>query len=73
MKTKHLQPVSPSRAIRLPRVVEITGASRATVWRWSKTDPTFPRPFKLSAGVTGWDEAEIFGWLEAKKSARFAA
>jgi predicted DNA-binding transcriptional regulator AlpA len=62
---------SPSgRAVRLPRVCDLTGASRATLWRWSKADPTFPKPFHLSAAITCWDEGEIFEWLEAKKATR---
>lgn len=58
-----------SRAIRLGRVCDITGASRSTVWRLGLNDPDFPRPFKLSAGITVWDEGEIFAWLVTKKKA----
>jgi prophage regulatory protein len=61
---------APSRALRLPQVSELTSASRATVWRWAKNDPTFPKPFRLSAGVTCWDEGEILEWIEAKKAQR---
>lgn len=61
--------VSPSRAIRLPEVCRLTGASRASVWRRVHDDPNFPKPFKLSAGITVWDESDVFGWLAAKKSA----
>lgn len=28
--------------------------SRPTIWAWAKTDVTFPRPKKLSAGCTRW-------------------
>jgi len=59
-----------NRAMRLPRVCELTCASPATVWRWAKSDPTFPKPFRLSKGVTCWDEGEISPWIEAKKAAR---
>jgi predicted DNA-binding transcriptional regulator AlpA len=72
MKTKPIQPVAHGRAIRLPRVMEICAASRATIWRWSRSDKSFPRPFKLSAGISAWDESEVFAWLEAKKSGRAA-
>lgn len=60
---------SPSRAIRLPEVCRLTGASRASVWRRVHDDPDFPKPFKLSAGITVWDESDVFGWLAAKKNA----
>jgi prophage regulatory protein len=59
---------APNRAIRLPGVCDHTGASPATVWRWTKDDPTFPKPFRLSKGVTCWDEGEISAWIEAKKA-----
>ena len=61
---------APSRAIRLPRVCDLTGASRPTIWRWVRDDRTFPKPFSLSAGITAWDEAEVIAWLQAKKSRR---
>ena len=33
-------------------------ASPASIWRWSK-EGKFPRPFKLSEGVTVWDLDEV--------------
>lgn len=60
----------PNRAIRLPQVCALVGASRATVWRWSKAHGSFPRPFRLSAGITAWDEREVLAWLDAKKCER---
>lgn len=57
-----------SRAIRLPKVSDLTAASRATVWRWVKADPTFPRPFHLSPGITVWDEHEVLAWIATKKA-----
>ncbi len=60
------------RAIRLPDVMRMTGASRPTIWRWVHTDPLFPKPFHLSPAITCWDEAEIVHWIEAKKAKRGA-
>jgi len=57
-----------ARAIRLQSVCYLTAFSRATVWRKAKYDPGFPRPFKLSQGVTVWDEAEILDWIESQKT-----
>jgi predicted DNA-binding transcriptional regulator AlpA len=59
-----------SRAIRLPIVCDLTGSSPATVWRRLHTDADFPKPFKLSAGITVWDEAEILSWIAAKRGTR---
>lgn len=58
------------RVIRLPEVCRLTSTSRATVWRRVHDDPDFPKPFKLSAGITVWAENEIFMWLAAKKIRR---
>jgi predicted DNA-binding transcriptional regulator AlpA len=61
---------SSQRAIRLPRVLDLTSVSRATIWRWVKSDQTFPKPFNLSPGITVWDEGELLDWIESKKSER---
>lgn len=63
---------SPVRAVRMRDVSNLTGFSPATVWRKVKTDPGFPRPYKLSQGVTVWDEAELLSWIADKKSERGA-
>ncbi len=34
---------------------------RATVWRWAKTQPSFPRPIKL-AGCTRWKLDDLIIW-----------
>lgn len=68
-KSQHV-PISSLRAIRLPQVMHVTGVSRPTIWRWVRTDPTFPKPFHLSPAVTAWDEAELAVWLEHKKQQR---
>lgn len=64
--------------IRDARVAEIIGAkSRATPWRKAKSDPTFPKPVVVSAGITGWVESEVVAWVQARidaqRSARRAA
>ena len=38
------------------------GVHRTTPWRWVDTDPTFPKPVKLSAGCTRWVLADIEAW-----------
>lgn len=61
------------RAIRLPEVMRLTGASRPTIWRWVHADPLFPKPFHLSPAITCWDESELVAWIEVKKAERGAA
>jgi prophage regulatory protein len=63
---------APSRAIRLPRVCELTGVSPATVWRFARIDTTFPKPFKISANVTVWRENEIVNWIARKQRVSIA-
>lgn len=38
------------------------GLHRTTLWRWAKTDPTFPKPVALSAGCTRWKLSAIEKW-----------
>lgn len=40
--------------------------SRATVWRYTRTDPDFPKPIKLSAGCARWRADEVDAWLESR-------
>ena len=57
-------------AVRLKDVCQMVGVSRPTVWRWVNSDPSFPKPFKLSPSITAWDKAEVEDWLSAKKGGR---
>lgn len=56
-----------NRVIRIKHICQLTGCSPATIWRWVKTDPSFPRPFKLGPNSTGFSDLEINSWLSAKK------
>ena len=70
MNSKEIQPSI--QAIRLPRICALTGMSRATVWRRSKNDPEFPKPFSLGSRVTVWDLIEVLSYLANRKAARGA-
>ncbi len=39
--------------------------SHATLWRWVAKG-LFPRPYRLSEGVTAWDSEEVEAWRTAK-------
>jgi prophage regulatory protein len=39
---------------------------RTTLWRWLKTDPSFPRPVTLSPGCTRWRLADLEAWEALK-------
>jgi prophage regulatory protein len=57
-----------TRAIKVGSVADLTGDSVSTVWRRTREDPTFPKPFKLSAQSTVWNEAEVRAWIDAKRA-----
>lgn len=48
------------------RVAARYGVHRATLWRWLKTDPTFPKPVTLSPGCTRWRLADLEAWEQGK-------
>ena len=69
MQPTKFQPVASHRAIQ-SSVADLTGMSRATIWRKVKDDATFPKPFRLSDAITVWDEDEILAWIKTKKAVR---
>lgn len=46
--------------------------SQATAWRAIKKDPTFPKPFALSARVKVVDADAVDAWLETKRGVTHA-
>jgi len=46
-------------------VAEMLDVSEATVWRWCKTLPAFPRPVKLSPGCTRFNLDQIAEYLRS--------
>ena len=47
--------------------------TRPTVWRWHRTDASFPRAVNLSPGCTRWKLAEIEAWEQSQATERGAA
>ncbi|SHK60239.1 transcriptional regulator, AlpA family [Shimia gijangensis] len=56
----------PETLLNCATVAERFGVARKTIWCWSKSDPTFPNPIKLSSRCTRWKKSEIDAW-EAQK------
>lgn len=52
------------RILRLPKVIEATGLSVATLYRRME-ERTFPRPVRLGKNSVGWRQSAIQGWLES--------
>jgi prophage regulatory protein len=52
--------------IRLPELLEITGVSAATIWRWAK-EGTFPAPVKLGPNSVGWRASVVRDWIDSRQ------
>jgi predicted DNA-binding transcriptional regulator AlpA len=55
-------------ALRIAAVSAKTGLAEQTIRNWTSMRQ-FPRPFKLGANVSVWDEADVDKWLLTKKQA----
>lgn len=55
------------RLLTVQQVAETLGVSVSFVWRKAKTDPTFPKPIRLSPGITRWDDEEVKNWVLTHK------
>ena len=56
------------RFIRLPEVLNVTGLSRASVYRLEKAK-IFPKRFKLTTNTVAWKLSDIRGWMESRAEA----
>lgn len=59
------------RLLRLAQVLEITGLSKAMVYRLVSQEK-FPRPCKPGGIATRWVESEVRNWREQIEAARAA-
>jgi len=58
----------PSRMMRLPEVMRLTGLSRSTIYRLTGAGE-FPRRVKLSERTAAWSEAAVMDWLAVRCAA----
>lgn len=64
-------PTLPTRILRLPQLLELTGLSRSTIYAKSRPghrqyDAAFPKRIRLNgtrSGAVGWIEAEVLKWM----------
>lgn len=56
------------RMLRNPEVLELTGVSNATLYRWIK-EGHFPAPVKLGPNSVGWRESALQEWLDSREPA----
>lgn len=52
-----------TRLIRKKELLEMTGLSQTTLWRWEKSGK-FPARIRLSGKRVAWREDEIMDWIE---------
>ena len=55
--------------LRLPKVIEITGLSRSTIYL-RMSEGSFPKKIDLGGRAIGWVSSEINQWIEEKISVR---
>ncbi len=51
--------------LRWPRVHDLVGLSRSTVWRLVNVGQ-FPAPIKIGRRAVGWRASEIHDWLQSR-------
>ena len=53
------------RLLRYPEVEEITGLSRASIYR-QMDEGKFPPRVKVSAKAVRWKASEVYAWIESR-------
>jgi len=54
------------RLLRIQTVTELTGLSRATVYRLLERRE-FPAPFRISERAVAWRASEVQEWIESRR------
>lgn len=53
--------------VRIKEVLQVTGVSRMTIWRWVKAG-AFPEPHDISPnGTKGWKRTELEDWVRRRE------
>lgn len=60
------------RMLRLPRVIEMTGLQRDSIYRLARQGK-FPKPFKITERLSAWREDEIATWIAERPLMRQGA
>lgn len=69
METKIDNKLDSKRVMRIQEVIELTGTSRSTIYRWVY-EGNFIKPIRLSASSIGFLASEVEAWLDSKIQAR---
>ncbi|MGM9402548.1 helix-turn-helix transcriptional regulator [Aliiroseovarius sp. KMU-71] len=57
----------PEKLIRRPRVQEMTGLSRSTIYDQMERG-TFPRPVRIGTRAVAWRESEVVEWMSTREA-----
>ena len=49
--------------IRVKELADLLGVNKSTIWRWVIEKSDFPKPKKISKGVTVWNYWEVDLWV----------
>lgn len=52
-----------TRFLRRKEILEITGVSNVTLWRWIDKG-AFPKSYQLGENSVGWKDNEVNEWIE---------
>ncbi len=59
----------PPRFVRLAEVVQLTGVSRSTIYRWM-ANGEFPKQVSLGGNTVAWLESDVEDWIHRRISTR---
>jgi predicted DNA-binding transcriptional regulator AlpA len=66
--TTHASPLNAGYMLRISALAPRLGVSKNTIWRLVRQGK-FPKPIKLSDGVTVWKAEDVLAWLDSKEAA----
>lgn len=55
-------------ALRVADAAVRLGVSIPTIWRYARLNPEFPKPIKISAGVTVFDADELDAFVDSRRT-----
>ena len=60
-------PATPGRLLRRSSVEEVTGLSKASIYRLMH-EGSFPPPVRIGTRAVAWPQSAIVEWIEARKA-----
>ncbi|WP_169393402.1 MULTISPECIES: AlpA family transcriptional regulator [Psychrobacter] len=60
--------LAPQGLSRAKQILPLLPFGRASLWKFSKSGQ-FPKPVRITGGITAWRNADVLAWLEAQSAA----